>query len=126
MKYICFDDHSHEEVEAASPRAAAYAYVVGGDWGDAKRVDIFVQGGKAMDGETISVDLDEALGRAKPRVPRIGERRGGAREGTGPKQKFDDPLNRFVGLRVTGAQADRLKALGGSEWLRDQIELAGK
>jgi hypothetical protein len=61
-------------------------------------------------------------GRAEPAVPKP---RGGTREGAGRKPINDGgAASATLTVRVTQAQKNKVMALGGSEWIRQMIDIA--
>lgn len=55
-------------------------------------------------------------------MPKPTKPRGGARKGAG-RPKFAEPTVSHS-IRLTKWQIERLKLLGGSKWIREQIALA--
>ncbi len=50
-------------------------------------------------------------------------KRGGARPGAGqPRKPPDQAVSVRVGLALTPAEAEELRSLGGSKWIRGQIQ----
>ena len=46
---------------------------------------------------------------------------GGRRLGAGRKPLVGESKTKYVSIRLTDAEAEKLKKLGGSKWIRDQL-----